>query len=461
MAGALGVPADASAVIVNVTAVNPTVGGYLTAWPTGDARPGTSNLNPRTGRAVPNLAILPLGAGGRISLFNFAGSTHVVVDVVGYVTPYTGVGAPWAVTAQFAAGGIDVNWSPPVWPRGVTVDGYDVVGRNGTATLASSSTSAAAHSVRLTVDQTAGGLADVTVTSRKGTARAGTTRPAIAPGALGTPEMVNAEPDNGMALVAWRPVVGATGYDVIAQPVDGGTTIVTFVPASAATTGPAGVEVETQIVDARPGHRYHVRVRAVTATAQGPWSTPRLVHRIGWSLVAPSGAGFGGIALDATRDRAYLADTWGDHIRVLDLATQTWRTPLPVSSHPTSVAVSIDGARVIVGTGLGDIVVLDAETGRELLRTQFTTPWRGYELLTVRIAALADGTAILDSGRVIDLATGKIDPFLGPYALPGVPRATVERCSSGRTTRALRSPGLAPTGGHGSRPRTAAVTLRR
>ena len=83
-AGAAGVPSSASAVVLNVTAVSPTVGGYLTVWPTGGPKPSTSNLNFVAGDVVPNLVTVGVGAGGQVSIFNFAGATHVVVDIMGW-----------------------------------------------------------------------------------------------------------------------------------------------------------------------------------------------------------------------------------------------------------------------------------------------------------------------------------------------------------------------------------------
>ena len=72
------------AVAVNVTAIFPSAPTYLTVWPTGDARPGTSNLNAGPGQVIPNLVIAKVGAGGKISIFNLNGNTDVAVDVVGY-----------------------------------------------------------------------------------------------------------------------------------------------------------------------------------------------------------------------------------------------------------------------------------------------------------------------------------------------------------------------------------------
>lgn len=82
-----GVPADAEAVVVNLTGVLPTAATHLTLWPAGDAKPLASNLNLEAGQVAANLATVKVGAGGRISIANNSGSTHVVVDVVGYYAP--------------------------------------------------------------------------------------------------------------------------------------------------------------------------------------------------------------------------------------------------------------------------------------------------------------------------------------------------------------------------------------
>lgn len=82
-----GVPAaSAAAALVNVTATDASAAGFVTAWPTGSARPGTSTVNMSgPGEVAPNLALVPLAPDGRLSLFANV-TTDVVVDVVGYVT---------------------------------------------------------------------------------------------------------------------------------------------------------------------------------------------------------------------------------------------------------------------------------------------------------------------------------------------------------------------------------------
>ncbi|HEX2785561.1 MAG TPA: DUF1501 domain-containing protein [Ilumatobacteraceae bacterium] len=95
-----GVPADAVAVAVNLTAVDATGPTFVTAWPGGQGRPFTSNLNPVPGMAVPNLAIIRLGNGGDVNFFNNTSSVHLVADVVGYFRGGTSVGLEPLVPAR-------------------------------------------------------------------------------------------------------------------------------------------------------------------------------------------------------------------------------------------------------------------------------------------------------------------------------------------------------------------------
>lgn len=84
VAGAAGVPLDAVAVALNVTAVDPTAFGWLTVWPVGQPQPTTSSLNLAPRRDVANLVITRLGRDGAIAIANARGDTDVVADVVGW-----------------------------------------------------------------------------------------------------------------------------------------------------------------------------------------------------------------------------------------------------------------------------------------------------------------------------------------------------------------------------------------
>ncbi len=82
--GLAGVPAgSAGAVALNVTVVNPTASTYLTVWPSGTPQPTASNLNALVG-TVPNMVTTGIGADGRVSVFNFAGTADVLIDVAGW-----------------------------------------------------------------------------------------------------------------------------------------------------------------------------------------------------------------------------------------------------------------------------------------------------------------------------------------------------------------------------------------
>jgi len=84
------VPDDATAVVANITATGSNAASYLTAWPSGIARPGVSNLNFAKGETIPNLAVIPIGTGHKISFATNTGSTDVVVDVTGWFSPSSG-----------------------------------------------------------------------------------------------------------------------------------------------------------------------------------------------------------------------------------------------------------------------------------------------------------------------------------------------------------------------------------
>lgn len=85
VAGHGGVPATGvGAVVLNVTVTAPSVGGYLTVYPTGTTRPTASSINFPAGWTGANSVTVPLGAGGAVDIFNFAGTAQVIADVVGF-----------------------------------------------------------------------------------------------------------------------------------------------------------------------------------------------------------------------------------------------------------------------------------------------------------------------------------------------------------------------------------------
>ena len=88
---------------MNLTGTNTTAPGYLTAWPTGTKKQTTSNLNFGPGQSVPNLAVVPVGVGGKVSIYNFDGTTDVLGDVVGLLHGSGRAGRWWRSVPRHGA----------------------------------------------------------------------------------------------------------------------------------------------------------------------------------------------------------------------------------------------------------------------------------------------------------------------------------------------------------------------
>ncbi len=92
-----GVPAGATAAVLNVTVTDTTAAGYLNVWPSLVSQPLASNLNWVSGQTIPNLVEVAVGGDGNVEIFNSAGLTDVIVDVEGFVGP-TGLAKPKAAS---------------------------------------------------------------------------------------------------------------------------------------------------------------------------------------------------------------------------------------------------------------------------------------------------------------------------------------------------------------------------
>ncbi|MEZ2387937.1 S8 family serine peptidase [bacterium RCC_150] len=88
VAGVGGVPADASAVVFNLTVAEAKSFGFITAFASGTNRPNASNVNFSAGQIVPNSVTVPIGSDGKVALFNRSGgTTHLLADISGYYLP--------------------------------------------------------------------------------------------------------------------------------------------------------------------------------------------------------------------------------------------------------------------------------------------------------------------------------------------------------------------------------------
>ena len=89
--GQCTIPASATAIVMNTTAVAPTAKSFITVYPADVTQPTASNLNVSAGQApVPNLVTVSLSATGAINIFNQNGTVNIIGDVAGYYQPANG-----------------------------------------------------------------------------------------------------------------------------------------------------------------------------------------------------------------------------------------------------------------------------------------------------------------------------------------------------------------------------------
>lgn len=123
---AVVVPAGATAVVLNVTAVLPQAAGFISVRPDGTpGAPETSSLNFAAGDIVPNSVTVAVSSGGAIDVvydaFGASGpTTDALIDVTGYYTA-AGAGAPGPAGQTGPQG--SAAWD--TIPSGVTVTGHE------------------------------------------------------------------------------------------------------------------------------------------------------------------------------------------------------------------------------------------------------------------------------------------------------------------------------------------------
>ncbi|WP_052443294.1 choice-of-anchor D domain-containing protein [Streptacidiphilus neutrinimicus] len=139
IAGKLGVPANATAVLMQVGALSQaSATGSIQAWPHGATRPNSGAVFWNAPQIIQKTAVVRLGQGGAVDFYNSsAGNTGIYADVLGYyqagtgqlMTPTTsqvvafdtakGIGQP--TTAPMPAGGtVSVPVAGKVVPTGTT-----------------------------------------------------------------------------------------------------------------------------------------------------------------------------------------------------------------------------------------------------------------------------------------------------------------------------------------------------
>lgn len=84
LAGQCGIPASAEAVSLNVTVTNTLGPGFILIHPQGGAQPVVSTLNYIAGNTLANAAVVPLGAGGGITVVAGVSGADLILDTNGY-----------------------------------------------------------------------------------------------------------------------------------------------------------------------------------------------------------------------------------------------------------------------------------------------------------------------------------------------------------------------------------------
>ncbi len=84
--GRNAIPPDATAVMLNVTAVAPSAPGFLTVFPCDQPQPNASHVNYNAGDVIPNAVLAKTSNSGDICIYTVA-ETDILIDATGYVSP--------------------------------------------------------------------------------------------------------------------------------------------------------------------------------------------------------------------------------------------------------------------------------------------------------------------------------------------------------------------------------------
>ncbi len=108
--GQCTIPATATAIVINVTALAPSANGYMSLYPADVALPNASNLNYVAGQKPrANLVTVSLSAAGAIKIFNSAGTVNVLGDIAGYYESDNGTAKEGTLCTAGGLPGIIVN----------------------------------------------------------------------------------------------------------------------------------------------------------------------------------------------------------------------------------------------------------------------------------------------------------------------------------------------------------------
>jgi hypothetical protein len=98
------IPSSATAVVVNVTALNATAASRLTVWGSGTRPGGATMAWAAHSLPVSNGVTTGLSSNGKLSFYNAAGTVNLTVDIRGYYLP---VAVGPTVYSKYLSGGVD------------------------------------------------------------------------------------------------------------------------------------------------------------------------------------------------------------------------------------------------------------------------------------------------------------------------------------------------------------------
>ncbi|MEN3314804.1 MAG: hypothetical protein V7605_1038 [Acidimicrobiaceae bacterium] len=321
-----GRPANLSAVALNVTATQPSTGGFLTLYPSGGSRPLASSLNVAAGQTRPNFVAVKVG-NGSVDIYNNSGTTHVVVDLLGY-------------------------WSPTSESR--------MVGITPTRVM-----------------DTRTGLGHTGALGRQETAVLQLPGPSSVPAGRLTAVVLN--------VTATQPTTG--GYLTV-FPGGGKPPLASNLNVVAGETAPNLV-----IVPVSPNDTIGIY--------NDNGSTHVVVDVVGWfdfpaERVDVQGLSMFGsdVAIDPTSTYAYVSNTAHDRVEVVRLADRFVEDPIPVGVQPMGLDLSPDGRMLYVANRGSEFVsVIDVRTRTEVHRIPI--PSGRLSDRPYSIAVLANGKALL------------------------------------------------------------------
>lgn len=85
VSGRAGVPANVTAVVLNITVTQPTAAGFVAVYPDGSPTPTALDVNFAKSQTLANLVTTQV-VDGMVNIYNHTGTVHVIADVAGYYT---------------------------------------------------------------------------------------------------------------------------------------------------------------------------------------------------------------------------------------------------------------------------------------------------------------------------------------------------------------------------------------